>query len=68
MTKPQAGDIIKFLSNYQEDQYYLVLSASKKEKTLLGNIFAKCDLLNLERGSISKYDVYYKMEHWIKVA
>lgn len=67
MTKPKIGDIIKFLNNIKEEEHFLVLSASKKEKSL-GYPVTKCDLLNLKNGNIQKYAVYYTMKYWIKVA
>lgn len=67
MTKPQVGDIIKCVNSVKEEEHYLVLDDAKKQ-TSLGYPLIRCLLLNLERGNIFRYDVYYTLEYWSKVA
>lgn len=68
MTKPKIGDIIKFFNvNAKEEEHFLVLGTSKQQ-TSLGHAFIRCDVLFLATGNIQKYDVYYRMKCWSKVA
>lgn len=67
MTKPQVGDIIKCVNLFQQEQHYLVLGTSKK-KMSLGHPLIRCDLLYLEGGITQKFDVFYQVDGWIKVA